>query len=350
MPYPIEAQPRGGGARFIILAAAVAALTHCAPFAERSRPPSGALDEDGTEAEAYPLAEWTASTVAVNQTRPSWLTLDGESVFWTNVVRDADGRAFGQLTRMDRTEGATPRALASGIENPQDLALDADRVFWLEGTGAACADSAVGSIAKDGAAISSVGVTCYRGRAVRVDDIHIYVLGNLGEIVRRSKDGATQVPLEGNEGVAMSLALGPETVYFGSRTGIQQISKAAQVTGTKRLFAADTDTIGLVTDATHVYWASPVRGTLQRLDAGKSGQQPQVLAGDLRSPTAVALDSQSVYVASAGDGTVRRVDKAGGLIEEVVSGLKEPCGLAADDAAVYVADCATGVLTVLRRR
>ncbi len=347
-----------GGAR-LLLAASVTMLTHCAAFGERAASidvdgeRNGAFESDSRAAEGERSADqpvrWTARIVAVSQGRPRWLTVDRESVYWTEVGFDADGRTAGTLMRLARNEGATPIAMASGIENPQDLALDASRLYWLEGAGLACADSAVGSIGKDGTSRSAVGVVCYRGRAVRVDETHTYVLGALGEIVRRSKDGATQVELQGKDGVATSLALGPETIYFGSGGGIQQISKTANELGTKRLFAADADTVGLTTDDTHVYWAS-TRGTLERLEATRSGRPPQRLASGLLRPIHVALDTRWAYVASEGDGTVKRVEKMGGELEKVFSGVEEPCGLAADDVDVYVADCATGVITALRRR
>jgi hypothetical protein len=72
-----------------------------------------------------------------------------------------------------------------------------------------------------------------------------------------------------------------------------------------------------------------------------------LLANDMGSPTAIAVDRSHVYWATAGcdEGSIRRVPKCGGPVEVLASDEPNPRAIAIDDERVYYYDaCGSGLL------
>jgi hypothetical protein len=59
------------------------------------------------------------------------------------------------------------------------------------------------------------------------------------------------------------------------------------------------------------------------------------LAGGLAAPTGLAVDATHLYVANSGDGTVMRVPKAGGNVQQLVSGWQNVVGVAVSGTSLF---------------
>lgn len=102
--------------------------------------------------------------------------------------------------------------------------------------------------------------------------------------------------------------------------------------------------MGIVVDATHVYWAvsggtTANSGSIWR--AAKSGGAPEELASGQHDSSALALDDGYVYwlvsqsAATVYDGQVRRVPKEGGIVETLATDQDSPIDIAVDATHVY---------------
>lgn len=97
---------------------------------------------------------------------------------------------------------------------------------------------------------------------------------------------------------------------------------------------------GLLTDATHVYFAdssSSFSGGAAILRMSKEGGLPEAIALDEKSIDSVALDDATVYWVSYSPHSIRAAPKAGGALPRVVAAEKDghDPGLAVDREHVY---------------
>ena len=87
-----------------------------------------------------------------------------------------------------------------------------------------------------------------------------------------------------------------------------------------------------------VFWvnAGPAGSLMKR---AKSGGVPSVVAANLHTPVALAIDATHVYVVTWGPGSktgsVLRVERAGGAVTELARGEAFPSAIATDDARIY---------------
>jgi sugar lactone lactonase YvrE len=75
---------------------------------------------------------------------------------------------------------------------------------------------------------------------------------------------------------------------------------------------------------------------------------PSELASGQAGPSSIALDTDGVYWANAGDGTIARVAKAGGPIAIIAREQTTPTHLIADDAGLAWINAGRDVMGLLR--
>jgi hypothetical protein len=97
--------------------------------------------------------------------------------------------------------------------------------------------------------------------------------------------------------------------------------------------------VGVVADATHVYWterghgiAIPPDGAVMKMPL--AGGVPQVLVAGLHGPGDLALDGDTLYWANT-DGRIMKVSVAGGAPTVLATGQIDPLNVTADATAVY---------------
>ncbi|MDB4996016.1 MAG: repeat domain protein [Myxococcaceae bacterium] len=165
--------------------------------------------------------------------------------------------------------GSTWQTLGTGLVNQGSaLAVTATRLFWTLPSGA---NGAVFSCLRSGCAPSPFATAQANPRRLAADSKSVFWTNY--------DDGSVWgCPLEGCAAAAKPIATGQNAP------------------------------LPIATDGAHVYWATYASGTLMRCEA-EGCVTPILLASGLTNPTAIALSSTDVYVASTIGGTVVKIAK-----------------------------------------
>jgi hypothetical protein len=103
----------------------------------------------------------------------------------------------------------------------------------------------------------------------------------------------------------------------------------------------------LVTDTHTVFWTDPTAGTITSAStAGDGVGKGTVLATRQAKPTGIAFDGESLYWTNAGDGTVVKMPKSGGVPLTVATGQTAPFGIGVSSSGTYWTDQAGTVMKV----
>lgn len=200
---------------------------------------------------------------------------------------------------------------------------------------------------------------------IAADDSSIYFGDVAGNLYRVSKTGGPATTIASVPGaVITSVAADGDRIYFAAvqvniaalravpASGL--IASVSKSGGSITTLASSLEApIGVVTDSTHVYWASigtqnsigflNADGAVQRV--AKSGGQVQTLASDLALPSiSLGLDDTGVYFgenggtlgAPSGSSGVRRVAKTGGPVVSLTDA-RPAFAVAVDGSSVYFA-------------
>lgn len=144
---------------------------------------------------------------------------------------------------------------------------------------------------------------------------------------------------------AFSIATDETSIYWTSYDGVYRAPKAGEnVTPTQIAeFGADnvSRVVGVVVDASAVYWAEPGTCTAGATDgaiftAPLGGGAPTMLAGQQACPAGLAADPDTIYWATST--AILTMPKAGGPIMTLASGEMNVLALALDATNVYWTD------------
>ncbi|AUX30331.1 hypothetical protein SOCE836_024340 [Sorangium cellulosum] len=186
-------------------------------------------------------------------------------------------------------EGGEPVPLATGLNLPMGLALDATSIYVGD-------DSAVKRVPIGGGEAVQLAVGS-GSRRLEIDDTHVYWTNADASTIRK-------VPIGGGEDVILA------TGYFESHE--------------------------VALDATTVYWTTPGEGpgvgSVNKVP--KAGGTPVALATGQASPFSIAVDGTHVYWVNVADGEIKRVPVDGGEAVVVISGVS-PNDLAVDGTSIY---------------
>jgi hypothetical protein len=92
---------------------------------------------------------------------------------------------------------------------------------------------------------------------------------------------------------------------------------------------------GIAVDGSHIYWADPSHGAIDRADLDGGNVDYGFVTG-LVNPCGVAVDAGSVYWTDFQAGTIGRVGLEGGEPDrELIRGLRQPCGVAVGGQYLY---------------
>jgi virginiamycin B lyase len=91
----------------------------------------------------------------------------------------------------------------------------------------------------------------------------------------------------------------------------------------------------VVTDASHIYWSEPDRGSIARANLDGSEVEYDFITG-LDNPCGIAADATSIYWTEFNGGTIARANlDAGQLDRDFISGIAQPCGIAVGGGYIY---------------
>jgi hypothetical protein len=224
---------------------------------------------------------------------PGSVALDNESVYWTDS--DNDG---GWIRRIGK-DGSSPAAITGGVSNDTGtLALDSANVYWAGG-------GAVWRVAKDGGAASQLARVPLENGALAVDDAYVYAsvwdFALDGGVVRVGKNGgAPQQILDALIDTTILIADDAGVYAAGGRLPadasipvgvVVRYDKASGASAT--LVSGNVLIFGLAVAGSHVFLAGWRPDQIDEVSV--TGGGPRTLAGDLASPTAIALQQADVY-------------------------------------------------------
>ena len=216
---------------------------------------------NGNTIEQMPIGGGTPTVFAAGQYGASRIAIDGASVYWSIYSGgDADSIMKAPLA------GGAPVTLASGLTSVSDLAVDATNVYWMAGQA----------------------------------------------VMKAPLAGGTPVTLaQSSTYLALGrLAVAGGNVYFTTGGSLEKVPVGGGMPVTLTSVDTSKSRIGFLTiDATSVYWTaaySGADGTVMKM--ALSGGAPVTLAARQNLPGPVAVDSASIYWATA-DGVQKRTPK-----------------------------------------
>jgi hypothetical protein len=249
-----------------------------------------------------------------------------------------------------RTDGSNPNChdeiIASDPNGAIALAVDGDTVFWSNGDGLLQRRDTNGSqiLANEAALTIS---------SIAFDDSRVYYTID-NEVRAVSRAGGTPTTLATGVGYAFGLVIDGSTLYLLDRgTGILD-GRVLRVDadGSVHELINDLDIpTGMAMDADSLYVASVAafppdggnnEGPLFRIP--KNGGDPVILGGNLYGPSSVGVDATNVYVAGQVEnnpsgplGSLLRIPKSGGAFSSVITtGEALDLDVTLDDSIAYM--------------
>ena len=238
-----------------------------------------------------PLAGGSATTLATGQNQPEDIAVGTDGVYWVNY--------FGATVMKMPLSGGDAIAIASGQGSPSGIAVDASSVYWANGS-----------------------------------------------IMKTSHDGGTVTPVVSGTGVsAWSLAVSSANVYWIGSGTVMTAPLSGGTFSTLSSGLARANDIAI--DGTNAYAASSgtsansyTDGTVTKVPLG--GGATIILAKDQASPNSVAADGTSVYwgnsAAAGSGGALMKVSVDGTGTTTLVPARAYPVGVAVDATSVYWSD------------
>jgi hypothetical protein len=223
----------------------------------------------------------------------------------------------------------TSLALAGGLTDPLDLALDADAVYFTDAT-----DGTISRVARGGGAVTVLARNQAKPARIAVDATHVYWSNVLGaSVMRARKDGSGQPELLASAVAPTDLVAIADSVYWvdnGATT--HELRKVPRAGGTPILLATCGSYEDLERDVALPEYSQLVRdGTLLFFGCAAPTRQYSVIRVDtanadaktmLASPTfhrGPILGVSGDYFCHLGGGLTRRLvclDKNGGASPE----------------------------------
>jgi hypothetical protein len=98
----------------------------------------------------------------------------------------------------------------------------------------------------------------------------------------------------------------------------------------------------IITPPSHLYWSTPLTGTLNEADL--DGSNPQAIASGPGEPFGVTVDLSHVYWADLAAGTINEAGLDGSNPHAIVTGQNEPFAIAVDSSHIYWTNYSTSTI------
>lgn len=243
------------------------------------------------------IAGGAETTLATGLNAPFGIAVDTTHVYFTE-------EGGGNVKKVPIGGGATV-TLASVLNNPQYIAVDASNVYftefgtWNAGFGVQNNDGTIKKISIGGGATVALASALDGPKAIAIDATSIYWVE-----VANSVSGAgsvKSVPIAG--GVVTSLASGLSgsqyiamdagSVYYWQEYGT--LAKVGKADGTLTVMATGMSGMPpIAVDTTNIYWADTSFGT-PLMKTPKNGGNVTVVATGVASPKSMIVDATNIY-------------------------------------------------------
>jgi Low-density lipoprotein receptor repeat class B/WD40-like Beta Propeller Repeat len=194
---------------------------------------------------------------------PQDVAVDANFIYWTNAADGKDGDGTIARAELDGSAGSVELSFITGASNPQGIAVDGTNVFWVD-AGSSNSTHTIGRAALDGSAVNqefiTTGVEVPAG--VAVNATNIFWTSNNGPnsfVVQRDLAGtvASEKFIFDGSSNLRDLAVDSQYVYW-AREGADAIGRAKlDLSEVEKEFITGTsEPQGLAVDGAHLYWSS----------------------------------------------------------------------------------------------
>jgi hypothetical protein len=265
---------------------------------------------------------------------------------------------FSLLSDLTYSRSLTQAAFSYSLISPEDtpqklvtsqvqsMTANSTHIFWSVQVGGefcpADGEPAIHRILLSGGTDEILYHSCsFNPNQMAADDDYLYFADWQNDQIKRMPvaGGTPSVVAAANNLLHhRGLALDNDFVYWGDDTGIRRVLKAG---GTPQTLAADTQSVKLALDSTHVYWTRIDWTTGQVRRALLGGGSMSTLVTNLDSPYGLALDSTQIYFTERGTGKVYHANKDGSGLVSYHPGNISPYmaeDIAVDNTDVYWLD------------
>lgn len=260
---------------------------------------------------------------AADQLAASNLTITEESIYWTEFNK---GETTLRWMHIDGGESFEVGRLES---LPFSSVADENGIFF-----AAQTDNNIVFAPHLGLQSELLHFTKTQPLAIQLTADHAYWTALDGCLYRGAKEGGPVESVACGTGAPVSLALADGNAYWSTVEGAL-FGTTLEPQGFADKLASDQDfSSGIVADQTGVYWVDPTNREVRRYR--HSTRDVSAIAASQYSPAGVSQDRFYLYFSTQGDGSVKRVLKAGGSDVDVMATQQdEPGQLVATDEFVF---------------
>lgn len=252
----------------------------------------------------------------------------------TLTATDSQGRSASTSVTITISSGT--KTLAGGLSHPWAITIDNQSVFWTENN---VLNGAIKSVPKAGGPVTTLA-TDVEPVAIAVDSSNVYWIarnnGDNGSIKSVPKVGGIPVVLvQGLHNAQNFLAADDQYLYFGDGLvggggAIRKVPKTGGPVVTLVNSGLPNLNTAIAVDATFVYFGDGV-GHLLRVD--KNGGTVSVVAN--ANPSAIVVNNGVLYWTDSNLNRIQSVSTLGGVVQTLSTDTTGPSNLAVDGFSVF---------------
>lgn len=275
--------------------------------------------------------------LATDLQTPYGLVIDAANAYWIDGPSASADAGAGSAIMKVSLDGGVPVVLASALNNPEALAFDATNVYWTEG-----GTLRIMGVPKAGGAAFQLAAASTWPYGIGIDDKNIYWTEPYTQNIQAVPIGGGPVTTAATTASEpWLLAVAHDYLFYSASSSI---GRAPRNGGQQWILTYDDLPGALAVDATNVYFAAEHAMDPMGIDlepgvtievAAIEGSTPIILASPEFEPAGLTSDGTNLYWSDGYDGTIMAVPVAGGSPVQVVGGQSSPGSIASDCANLY---------------